>query len=176
VNTEFDVLRIYFPLQPKCQYLTQKTKDHFLSVVPRESTNHKLVGLVQNIPSFIEEMEHLEVMSHHTIQITPDRLNNLKDLSTLLAFGVGGILVSTYEYKYLEQPDKSYDYKADISEVITDVIFGMGAVQAVTSFLLVVGFLVNKSNLIVRKGWRDRIGENQITMMLEKRQLQELRD
>jgi hypothetical protein len=64
VTTEFDVLRIYFPLQPKCQYLTEKTKSHFLLNVERESGQHKLLGLCANIPSFIEEMEHLEIMSH----------------------------------------------------------------------------------------------------------------
>lgn len=37
VNTPFDVLRIYFPLQPKCQYLTDKTKEYFLRTVERES-------------------------------------------------------------------------------------------------------------------------------------------
>lgn len=42
VNTQFDVLRIYFPLQPKCQFLTEKSKNYFLSKVERESTNHKL--------------------------------------------------------------------------------------------------------------------------------------
>jgi hypothetical protein len=46
VNTEFDVLRIYFPLQPKCAFLTQKTKDTFYRTVERESGQHKLLGLV----------------------------------------------------------------------------------------------------------------------------------
>jgi hypothetical protein len=57
------VLRIYFPLQPKCVFLTKKTKDHFEGTVERESGQHKLLGLCGEIPSFIEEMDHLEVMS-----------------------------------------------------------------------------------------------------------------
>lgn len=75
VNTEFDVLRLYFPLQPKCSFLTQKTKDKFCLEVERESGQHKLLGLCAAIPGFIEEMEHLEVMSHQYIKITPDKLN-----------------------------------------------------------------------------------------------------
>ena len=67
VNTEFDVLRLYFPLQPKCAFLTQKTKDYFYRTVERESGQHKLLGLCGSIPSFIEEMEHLEIMSHQKI-------------------------------------------------------------------------------------------------------------
>lgn len=42
VNTEFDILRIYFPLQPKCCFLTEKTKNNFTLKVDRESGQHKL--------------------------------------------------------------------------------------------------------------------------------------
>ena len=45
----------------------------------RESNQHKLLGLCGEVASFIEEMEHLEIMSHQTIQITPSRLNSLRD-------------------------------------------------------------------------------------------------
>jgi len=41
--------------------------DKFLLNVERESNQHKLLGLCGEVPSFIEEMEHLEVMSHQTI-------------------------------------------------------------------------------------------------------------
>lgn len=37
VMTQFDVLRIYYPLQPKCQFLTEKTKLKFNLTVERES-------------------------------------------------------------------------------------------------------------------------------------------
>ena len=64
ITTEFDVLRIYFPLQPVCSFLTPNTQNKFLLNVERESGQHKLLGLVAMVPSFIEEMEHLEMMSH----------------------------------------------------------------------------------------------------------------
>ena len=60
------MLRIYFPLQPVCSRLTLKTQNDFLLNVERESNQHKLLGLVAAVPSFIEEMEHLEMMSHQT--------------------------------------------------------------------------------------------------------------
>lgn len=56
-----------------------------------------------------------------------------------------------------------------------DVIFALGAVQAITSFMLVVGFLVNKSALIIKSGWREKIFQNQIDMVFEKKELQILR-
>ena len=98
VLTDFDVLRIYYPLQPKCQFLTRKSKDQFSLTVELESCQHKLIGLCEHIPSFIEEMEHLEVMSHHTIQITPDRLNMMRDISTMLAVAIGAVICSQYQY------------------------------------------------------------------------------
>lgn len=149
VTTEFDCLRLYFPLQPKCQFLTEATKMQFLMDVERESTNHKLLGLCGGIPSFIEEMEHLEIMSHQRIQITPTRLERMQDLSTLLALTVGGIIISTYKYEYIKNEDGSENYQPFILPLAKQIIFGLGCVQAVTSFMLVVGFVVNKSNLII---------------------------
>jgi len=78
--------------------------------VERESTNHKLLGLVEKIPSFIEEMEHLEVMSHQKVQITPDMLNNVKDISTALALFIGGFIIATYRYDFEILPDGSRLY------------------------------------------------------------------
>ena len=48
--------------------------------------------------------------------------------------------------------------------------------QAVSSFMLVVGFMVNNANLIVRAGWRERVSTNEIEMLIEKKQLQTLRE
>lgn len=41
--------------------------------------------------------------------------------------------------------------------------------------MLVVGFCVNKINLIVRAGWRQRVTENQIEMLVEVKELGKLR-
>jgi hypothetical protein len=35
--------------------------------------------------------------------------------------------------------------------------------------MLLVGFIVNNANLIVRKGWRERIATNQLEMLIEKK-------
>jgi hypothetical protein len=48
-------------------------------------------------------------------------------------------------------------YDSYISDTANSVIFGVGCCQAVTSFMLLVGFILNNANLIVRKGWRERI-------------------
>lgn len=52
---------------------------------------------------------------------------------------------------------------------------GLGYVQAITSFMLVVGFLVNNSNLIIKGGWRERVAENEVKMAYEKKILHEFK-
>jgi hypothetical protein len=42
--------------------------------------------------------------------------------------------------------------------------------------MLVVGFLVNNANLIVRAGWRERVSTNEIEMLIQKKQLKTLRE
>lgn len=86
----------------------------------------------------------------------------MKDFSTVMALLVGGIIIMTYKFEFEEL--NSEEYRTDGGKVLLyspktfkladDIIFGLGAVQAVTSFMLVVGFLVNKSALIIKSGWR----------------------
>jgi hypothetical protein len=45
ITTPFDILRIFFPLQPICSFLTPNTMKKFLLNVERESNQHKLMGL-----------------------------------------------------------------------------------------------------------------------------------
>jgi hypothetical protein len=75
--------------------------------VERESGQHKLLGLCSQIPFFIEEMDHLEIMSHAFIQITPKRLNYLRDLSTLIAVMVSVVIIFGYKYSYQPQTDNN---------------------------------------------------------------------
>ena len=84
--------------------------------------------------------------------------------------------MSTYRYEYSLNPDESRTYDSYIGVVQNRIIFGLGCVQAFSSFLLVVGFLVNNANLIVQLGWRERVSTNEIEMVIEKRQLQALRE
>lgn len=77
----------------------------------------------------------------------------------MLAVGVGGVIISTYKYTYetYEGDGADWIYSATITPIPDNIIFGLGFVQAITSFMLVVGFMVNSANLIVRAGWRERV-------------------
>lgn len=72
--------------------------------------------------------------------------------------------------------DTSKDYTSTIPTIAEDIIFCLGSVQLVTSFMLLVGFIVNSANLIVRAGWRERNATNEVEMVVEKKKLQSMRE
>jgi hypothetical protein len=98
----------------------------------------------------------------------------MRDISTLIAVMVGCIILSQFKYMAVphEPADGSFDYRPYIDELPEDIIFGLGCVQAITALLLLVGFCVNKINLIVKAGWRQRVNKNQVEMVMEQKQLQ----
>lgn len=95
----------------------------------------------------------------------------MKDTSTVLALMVGGIIISTYEYQYVLQDDNTLRYAPITNEMPNLLMRILGCTQAVTSFMLVIGFLVNSASLIVKAGWRERVSTNEIEMIVEKREL-----
>ena len=76
--------------------------NNFTLKVNRESNTHKILDLVSKTPSFIDEMEHLELRSHDFIRITPERLGFLRDFSTLIAVMISFICIFFYKYDYVD--------------------------------------------------------------------------
>jgi len=66
--------------------------------VNRESPQ-KILGLLKVVPDLIDEMEHVEILSRQKIQITPNRLNHLRDASTILALVMSFFILFTYKYE-----------------------------------------------------------------------------
>jgi hypothetical protein len=96
-----EVMTIYFPIHPVSHFLTQGTINKFILNVNRESNTHKILDLISKCPSFIDEMEHLELRSHDFINITPERLGYLRDFSTLIAVMISFIVIAFYKYDYI---------------------------------------------------------------------------
>ena len=76
-----------------------------------------MLGLCEMLPGFEEEMDHLEIMSHARIQITPQRLNYMRDFSTLMALVIGGVIISSYKYDFLPNDDGSTTYTSNIDRL-----------------------------------------------------------
>jgi len=132
--------------------------------VNRESNTHKILDLVSRTPSFIDEMEHLELRSHDFIKITPERLSILRDFSTLMAVMISIVCIYFYKYDFVEQEDGSFDYVSMIGEIPQQIMIYLGYCQIGTSVSLLLGFCINKINIILKSGWRQKITQNKVLL------------
>ena len=78
------------------------------------------------MPDLIDEMEHVELLSRQTIQVTPDRLNFLRDCSTLLAVGISILIIGFYKYDSIVYEDGSLDIGPTIADTPEFAIAIMG--------------------------------------------------
>ena len=147
-------MTIYFPIQPVSAFLTPVTQLSFIRTVNRESNQHKIIDLLANTASFIDEMEHLENKSHMFIKVTPERLTFFRDFSTVLAIAISFIVVGFYKYESVEAEDGSFDFTSYIDYWPDLMIKYLGYGQLVTTLILLFGFCLNKINIIVKSGWR----------------------
>jgi len=69
------------------------------------------------LPAFEEEMDHLEIMSHAKIKITPQVLNYMRDFSTLMAILIGGVIISSYVYTFSSKDDGTVLYTSSIDTI-----------------------------------------------------------
>jgi hypothetical protein len=132
--------------------------------VPRQSNTHKILYLIKKTPSFIDEMEHLELRSHDMIKITPGRLGILRDFSTIMAVLISFTVIGFYEYDKVIMADGSFKYASTIPEIPDLVMTYLGYIQLATSVSLLIGFCVNKINIILKSGWREKSSENRVIM------------
>ena len=100
-----DIQIVFFIIQPKCRFLTQLTKDKFLLTVERETQQDKIFGILQAVPGFIDEMEHLEEMSNRIIKLPPYIVTKIRDLSTILGVAIAFVIVWQYRYEKVLRPD-----------------------------------------------------------------------
>ena len=93
VNIEGDIQIVFFIIQPKCRFLTEITKNKFLQAVERETQQDKIMGILEAVPGFIDEMDHLEDMTRRVIKLPPVIVFKIRDLSTFLAVAIAFIIV-----------------------------------------------------------------------------------
>jgi hypothetical protein len=91
-----DLLRVYFPVQPICQFLNEGKKNKLMAEVPRESPNDKVEGLVDRAEGVFDELEHLEYLQNLPVKFSQERLNFLHDLSIFLSFAINILMLATY--------------------------------------------------------------------------------
>ena len=107
--------------------------------IDRTSPQQKIIGLLRAVPELVDEMEHIEVLSHSSIQITPTRLNFLRDISTLIALAVSALVLIFYEYgiEYDEAGNAKIGPTVDARISLTIKV--LGYVQFCTAISLLIG-------------------------------------
>jgi len=97
-------------------------------------------------------MKQNEELQRATLKITPKRLRDLKDFSTVVGIIMNIIfLFSRRKYHYREP---------DIDDWIIDSIEVLGYIQGTSSLILIFFFIINKKELITKKKWREYIQAN----------------
>jgi len=64
--------------------------------IDRSSPQGKIIGLLHALPKLVDEMNHIEHLSHATLQITPSRLDLLRDISTIIALICSALILFFY--------------------------------------------------------------------------------
>jgi hypothetical protein len=154
VSVSNQLQRIYFPIPPVCRYLAAGSRQRLMTNVTRESHTTKIKGLIDAVPDLLDEMELSESLEADLIAIRPERLAALKGFSSLVgvAMNLEFLLFARRKFHYRE-PD-IYDWVIDSIEL-------MGWLQGTTSLILIFFFIINKKQIICKKGWRDFVAVNQ---------------
>ena len=90
------LVRVYFPIQPICRMISKTTRQALMRDIPRESPSEKVEGLMVNSNELYDEMEHLAYLKTLVFNFSSDRLNLLRDLSTIIGFLINISMVATY--------------------------------------------------------------------------------
>jgi len=130
--------------------------------IDRSSPQQKIIGLLRAVPELVDEMTHIEHLSRSTIQITPTRLNIIRDFSTILALVCCALVLAFYEYGL--ELDESGNYLLGPT-ADPDVLFGikiLGYIQFCTAIMILIGELITRAHLIIRSSWRHYVEKNRI--------------
>ena len=132
--------------------------------------------MIQGIPGFIDEMDHLENMKKTKIKLTPETVTKVRDFSTILAVLIAMIILTYYKYELVPRDDGAYDYKPYIPPQQRQWIEYLGYIQAVSAFTILLGFCFNNRNLVIKDGWRRQVEKNQNEMKADKKRIEKMRE
>ena len=108
---------------------------------------------MNSCPDLIDEMIHNENLNHAKIKITPQRLANLKDFSTLVAIIINAIFII-----FVGRSDYSRDL--DYPQLYQNMVQYLGIIQGISSGLLIFFYAYTRGGLITKKKWREHIKKN----------------
>ena len=153
VNVRGKLQRVYFPIKPECHELSVGLRDAFNESVIRTSQKTKVDGLMGKVPDLLDEMEANWELKAQTVPITPQFLQQLKDMSTYV-----GLIINCL---YLIFATRDYHYREPyIEEWVISSIEYLGYIQATISGILIYLYAKSKQKLIIKAGWRRFVTAN----------------
>ena len=169
------LIRVYFPVPPIAEFLTEATKEKFMWSVPRESHAHteKVSALLGGADDLIDEMQHLGRLSRWKVKISAKTYHILKDTSTIFAFLINLLILFTYVREF--DPDErdgwlmthyhEYFGGDEIPALQTkEIIKGLSICQIILAFLVFFFFIILRAPTLIRKYWRDLSKRNKIAL------------
>jgi hypothetical protein len=96
--------RVYFPIKPECRELSVGLRDQFNEGIDRTSQKSKVDGLMDTVPDLLDEMEANWELKEALLPITPQFLQQLKDMSTYVGLMINCLylIFATRDYHYRE--------------------------------------------------------------------------
>jgi len=154
--------RVYFPIPPICQYLTEASRQRVLWGVNRESPGEKMMDFFTFTEELKAEMMHLEKMStFQSISFISRNFESLKAVMLYLAFLINALLLYDVRTK---DPTNPYDdvetmYKNIVFEtqIIEYAVMGLGVLQTLLCGVIAGGVLATNGPLAIASQWATRI-------------------
>ena len=171
-----DLIRVYFPVPPISEFLTEETKENFMRSVPRDSHNEKILALIVAKDDLVDEMEHLAYLSRWKIQVTSHRYTLLRQISIVVAFVINLIILFTYvrefddtgvfRNNYLVTKYHEY-FGGDTYPAlkITRIVEGFGILQIIITTLVFVLFMILQGPIMIRRYWRAKVLETKLALI-----------
>jgi len=156
---EGNLYRVYFPIRPVCRYLSDESQEQVMLTVDRESPQHKIMGLLKAAHDLIDEMNQVEMLARARVQITPQRLSFLRDISFLIALVMNVIMLVYFKYEQQPREDGAINIKPSIPDWANLTIDVLGYVQLGLSILILLCWCITKAALVTKSKWRQLIDE-----------------
>ena len=147
VVAEGQLQRVYFPIQPLCQYVSENSKDAVMLAVNRTSPATKVTDLLQMSTDLIAEMDHNYWLVSKKISINSDGLRFLRLLELVVVLMINGFMLFGYNYTVEVE-----HLRPDWSNSATKVL---GIVIIVTATLSLLLWLLLRARLVLQHGRRE---------------------
>merc|ERR1719446_747415 len=153
--------RVYFPIPPICEYLTEATREKVKWGVNRDSPGEKVQSFFEYTSELHAEMQHLEKMSQsQTLAFLSAHVDDMKSIQLILAVAINFLLVySFHATRATLATDEFKDLTSNVEfddTLIKLVVQLLSIALAVFALLIAITMSVTFGPLAVKNAWKQR--------------------